>query len=108
MDVTVAQAGTEVNCQCGRVVSVPLLSKLRQLSGQEAYETGTIDTINRMIRTGELPWGRNVRDFGDANVGFLQSVCAMRIEVEEGTGRREIFVCSSHDYLTAVLDHLGH
>jgi hypothetical protein len=33
------------------------LSKLRELSGKGAYEAGIIDTINRMVGSGELPWG---------------------------------------------------
>jgi hypothetical protein len=33
------------------------LSKLRELSGKGAYEAGIIDTINRMLRAGELPAG---------------------------------------------------
>lgn len=57
IEVTGTQAGANVTCPCGRTVRVPLLSQLRQLAGQEAYETGTIDTINRMIRDGELPFG---------------------------------------------------
>ena len=57
LEVTASQAGTNVPCSCGRAVSVPLLSQLRQLAGQAAYEAGTIDTINRMIRDGELPHG---------------------------------------------------
>lgn len=56
-EVTATQAGTNVSCACGRSVSVPTLSKLRQLAGQGAYEAGTIDTIVRMVRDGELPSG---------------------------------------------------
>ncbi len=57
LKVTATQAGTDVPCSCGHVVSVPLLSRLRRMAGQEAFEAGTIDTINRMIRDGELPLG---------------------------------------------------
>ncbi len=57
LDVTSTQAGTDIPCTCGRTVRVPRLSQLRQLAGQGAYEAGTIDTINRMIRDGELPPG---------------------------------------------------
>jgi hypothetical protein len=56
-DVTATQADTSVTCSCGRVVRVPLLSKLRQMAGQGEFETNTIDTINRMLRNGELPSG---------------------------------------------------
>lgn len=54
--VAPAQAGSLVRCEaCGQEVSVPSLSKLRKLSGKDAYESGTADTIRRMIRSGELP-----------------------------------------------------
>ncbi|MBN1911456.1 MAG: hypothetical protein JW818_17065 [Pirellulales bacterium] len=36
---------------------VPSLSELRRNSGQAAFESSIIDTINRMVRNGELPWG---------------------------------------------------
>jgi len=55
--VSASQAGTELNCSCGRRVSVPLLSELRQAAGQRAYETSTIDEIRRMLRDGDLPAG---------------------------------------------------
>jgi hypothetical protein len=57
VEASATQAGTDIPCSCGRCVSVPLLSRLRQTAGQEAYEAGTIETINRMVRTGELPSG---------------------------------------------------
>jgi hypothetical protein len=55
--VNASQAGTELNCSCGRRISVPLLSELRRSAGQRAYETSTIDEINRMLRDGDLPTG---------------------------------------------------
>ncbi len=57
LEVSAAQAGTDVSCPCGGTVSVPSLSQLRESAGQGAYESGVIDTINRMIRDGELPHG---------------------------------------------------
>jgi hypothetical protein len=57
VEVTAAQAGSDVACRCGRLVHVASLSRLREMAGQDAYEAGTIDTINRMIRDGDLPWG---------------------------------------------------
>src|SRR5262245_55013132 len=57
LEVTASQAGAEISCSCGRTMRVPALSQLRQLAGQGAYEAGTIDTIHRMIRDGELPYG---------------------------------------------------
>ena len=57
LSVELSQAGGEVACECGETIAVPSLSKLRELSGKGAYEAGIIDTINRMIGSGELPWG---------------------------------------------------
>ena len=53
--VSAAAAGSDVTCQCGRRQVVPPLSQLRVMAGHGAYEAGTIDTIRRMIRNGELP-----------------------------------------------------
>jgi hypothetical protein len=55
--VTASDAGTNVSCDCGKLVRVPSLSALRELSGADPYEAGTIDTINRMISRKELPAG---------------------------------------------------
>jgi hypothetical protein len=38
-------------------VAIPGLSKLRELAGQAAYETGPVDVIRNMLRRGELPTG---------------------------------------------------
>lgn len=59
IEVKPAQAGTELACGCGRTLTVPRLSQLRQFAGEEAYETGVIDTIHRLIRSGELPSAEN-------------------------------------------------
>ncbi len=56
--VSATAAGSEVACQCGRSQVVPPLSTLRVMAGRGAYEVGTIDTIRRMIRDGELPGGQ--------------------------------------------------
>jgi hypothetical protein len=34
---------------------VPVLSRLRELAGQDAYETGPVDVIRNMLARGELP-----------------------------------------------------
>ena len=57
LEVTAAQAGAQIVCACGRPVRVPRLSQLRQMAGRAAYEAGIIDTVHRMIRERELPWG---------------------------------------------------
>ncbi len=55
--VRASQAGMNVTCDCGAEIAVPSLSKLRELSGIDPYESGTMDTIRRMIKRGELPAG---------------------------------------------------
>jgi hypothetical protein len=36
---------------------VPSLGRLRELSGKDRYESGPVDTVRRMIQSGELPAG---------------------------------------------------
>jgi hypothetical protein len=55
--IQAAQAGTTLLCACGAQIRVPSLSKLRDLAGQAAYESGTIDVIRGMLDRGELPAG---------------------------------------------------
>src|SRR5215204_1880421 len=55
--VTAAEAGGALPCRCGRSVRVPRLSELRRAQGMDAGESSVRDTIARMIREGELPWG---------------------------------------------------
>jgi hypothetical protein len=55
--VELSQAGGETTCRCGQTIRIPSLSKLRELSGKGAYEAGIIDTIQRMVASGELPAG---------------------------------------------------
>ena len=57
ISVTAQQAGSSAACRCGREVPVPSLSQLRKIAGQGAYESGILDTVNRMVREGELPQG---------------------------------------------------
>jgi hypothetical protein len=45
-------------CRCGRTVPVPRLSQLRLAKGLAAHETSIRDSIARMIRDRELPWGQ--------------------------------------------------
>ena len=69
-----AMAGGVVDCDCGGRVAVPSLSKLRQQTGADPYESGPIDTIRRMLAQGELPagtcavTGRPTRDVLDLTV----------------------------------------
>jgi len=59
IEVSSSQAGSEIVCSCGKPLTVPRLSELRKSVGLGAYETGIVDTINRMITQGELP-GENI------------------------------------------------
>jgi len=57
INVTSADAGTRVACECGLELAVPSLSRLRELEGRDPYEAGTVDTIRRLVAHGELPVG---------------------------------------------------
>jgi hypothetical protein len=63
--VRASEAGSSVPCDCGRELRVPPLSKLRELSGADPYESSTIDTIRRMIREGALPPEENCAVTGE-------------------------------------------
>ncbi len=53
--VAATQAGTTLRCACGRSVTVPALSVLRQAAGQTPMPLNTVERIRAMIRDGELP-----------------------------------------------------
>ncbi len=53
--VKASQASTNLRCDCGAQIKVPSLGQSRELAGKERYESGIIDAIGRMIRSGELP-----------------------------------------------------
>lgn len=53
--VSPAQAGSNFDCTCGRVVDVPPLSHFRKAQGKDNYESGIVDSIERMIREETLP-----------------------------------------------------
>ena len=55
--VSATQAGSTMTCGCGRSVDVPTLSSLRKSAGESAIPSDTIETIQAMIRGGELPSG---------------------------------------------------
>jgi hypothetical protein len=77
--VAASQAGTEIPCDCGRLTSVPLLSKLRTSSGLDAYESGIVGTINRMIAEGELPWGDECAISGLPTL----EICELKVHCEK-------------------------
>jgi hypothetical protein len=64
ISVKTEEAGTTIRCECGQGVQVPSLSKLRTMSGVGAYESGAIDTIQRMLDEGALPWGETCAESG--------------------------------------------
>jgi len=54
LKVTSADAGATKQCRCGRINSVPSLSKLRVNSGQKAYNVDVAEKIRYMRAAGEL------------------------------------------------------
>lgn len=55
--VSATQAGSMLECACGRSVDVPLLSALRKSAGESPIPLNTIERIRAMIQSGELPNG---------------------------------------------------
>jgi hypothetical protein len=54
-EVSANQAGANLACSCGRTVNVPALSSLRKSVGETPVPMNTIQTIQMMLRNGELP-----------------------------------------------------
>lgn len=57
LPVSAVQAGSTIGCACGATVAVPLLSDLRRSAGETAIPLNAIETIQALIRDGELPKG---------------------------------------------------
>ena len=57
LPVSAVQAGSTILCMCGAAVDVPLLSALRRSAGETAIPLNAIETIQALIRDGELPSG---------------------------------------------------
>lgn len=47
-------AGTEVDCECGASTTIPRLSKIRELAGESAYATNSVDRLRVAISNGSL------------------------------------------------------
>lgn len=55
--VSAVQAGSTIACVCGAQIAVPLLSALRRSAGETAIPLNAVETIQALIRDGELPQG---------------------------------------------------
>ena len=55
--ISATQAGSRIDCRCGRLLDIPALSELRTAKGESPIELGTVRTIRAMIRDGLLPDG---------------------------------------------------
>ncbi len=94
LEVTSAQAGGDLPCHCGRRVRIPALSELRQMAGLAPHETSAVDTINRMIRQGDLPWGDvcAVSGMPTADCVTLHVQCESKWVQGAGEGRPRTFL----------------
>ena len=76
------QAGMAAACECGGRVAVPSLGKLREMSGRDSYESGTIDIIVGMLKRGELPAGDRCAVSGEPTRDTIElSVEAERVHL---------------------------
>jgi hypothetical protein len=55
ISIAASAAGSEVRCRCGETVSVPKLSILRRLAGDDHARLSTLDSIRYLDAAGELP-----------------------------------------------------
>jgi hypothetical protein len=96
--VQFSQAGAEIACECGQAIKVPSLSKLRELSGKGAYEAGIIDTINRMVASGELPAGNHCAVSGEPTADaidlFVEAERVSQVGTSPGMAAAVALLCS--------------
>lgn len=77
LKVSVTDAGTTKNCGCGRTVSIPRLSKLRETAGLDAYEFCPAQEINQAVADGAWPVSADCCQcgFGTDSIVQLQGIC---------------------------------
>lgn len=59
LSVTPADCGGTLRCSCGRMVDVPRLSDVREMSGLAAIDIGIVNRIKQQIVSGALPAEQN-------------------------------------------------
>ncbi len=74
-----------MECECGRAVAVPSLGRLRELAGQGRYETGPIDRIHSMLKSGQLPVGDRCAVSGE----YTHDVFDLWVQAEKMVTRNE-------------------
>jgi hypothetical protein len=57
--VSATSAGSRLDCTCGRTVDVPTLSELRRNAGLNPIPLNTVESIQKLVRLGELPNEKN-------------------------------------------------
>jgi hypothetical protein len=85
--VSAAVAGTQIDCDCGRLVAVPSLGKLARDAGEVRNMLGTADQIRLLVAKGELPNGKTCVRCQFPTNGVLQ--CS--IECERPQARKRGF-----------------
>ncbi len=80
-----ADAGGIKRCRCGHENSVPSLSKLRQESGQQAYDVSTAEKLRYMFADGDLPPNNVCVQCGCETSDVLQ--CSVECERPHTKGR---------------------
>ena len=77
LDVSISDAGTTKSCDCGRAVSIPRLSKLREMAGLAAYEICPADEISRAVADGtwRLSDACSHCGAGTDSVAHLHGIC---------------------------------
>jgi hypothetical protein len=58
ISVSAANAGGDVRCACGKLITVPSLSDLREGIGHTKYDLGIVGRVRKAIADKELPSGR--------------------------------------------------
>jgi hypothetical protein len=79
LPVAATAAGSDFKCACGRTVSIPRLSVLRQQAGIGAFESGIPDRIHRLVTAAELPEGSCCAYCGRPT----DQVAELRVQIEQ-------------------------
>ncbi len=83
-------AGSRLPCSCGKLVDVPLLSKLRQLAGKDTYITNPAEAIRKMLQDGASPAGRDCVVCGASSaVPYACCAACESRQLKGGSGRED-------------------
>jgi hypothetical protein len=92
LQVTAAQAGGDVRCDCGAVQAVPALSELRHRAGQSRYRRDIAETIRYLVAEGRLPADDKCMGCGIVTDDVLQLVVECALPKQKSPGIWDVII----------------